>query len=234
MEPEKLSCLIVDDEPLAGEILERYVRKTPLLEWAGTFHSAKEASAYMETHSVDLVFLDIKMPETDGLTFSQKLVDKTMVIFTTAYSEYAIDGYKVEAVDYLLKPINYSEFTTAVDKAFKRVRTSHTEEKQSILVTSKYRRIQIQLEDILCVKSQKDYVKIYLSTEDLPVKSLTTLKNVETLLPKNQFAKVHRSFIVNKEKILRIERGRIVLGKISVPISDSLKHTIYEQVKKVN
>lgn len=223
---QSLTCLIVDDEPLAIEVLERYVKKTPSLNLAGTFLSAQEAAVFLANNPVDLLFLDIRMPGLDGLTLSRTLVDKALVIFTTAYQEYAVESYKVEALDYLLKPINYQEFSAAVDKALKRKQT--VAGRASLVVTSRYRRIQLPLDDILCIKSQRDYIKIYTVTDDQPIKSLMTLKSAENLLPTQQFCKVHRSYIVNRSRILRMERGRIALGKLSVPISDTFKQSLYE------
>ena len=227
-----LTCAIVDDEPLALNLLESYVAKTPFLLMKGKYSSAVQAMQELPDNPVDLLFLDIQMPELNGLEFSKMLSTHTRVIFTTAFSQYAIDGYKVNALDYLLKPISYTDFLQAAGKALQwfelLLRTDKSEEAESIFVKSEYKLVQIELKNILYVEGLKDYVKIYEENASKPILSLTSLKAMEELLPSSRFIRVHRSFIVQKDKIRLVERGRIVFGKNYIPISDSYKQAFQD------
>ena len=227
-----LTCAIVDDEPLALNLLESYVAKTPFLLMKGKYSSAVQAMQELPDNPVDLLFLDIQMPELNGLEFSKMLSTHTRVIFTTAFSQYAIDGYKVNALDYLLKPISYTDFLQAAGKALQwfelLLRTDKSEEAESIFVKSEYKLVQIELKNILYVEGLKDYVKIYEENAPKPILSLTSLKAMEELLPPSRFIRVHRSFIVQKDKIRLVERGRIVFGKNYIPISDSYKQAFQD------
>lgn len=221
-----LRCALVDDEPLALSLLESYVRKTPFLQLSGTYSSAVEAMNELPTHPVDLLFLDIQMPELSGLEFSRMVDLHTRVIFTTAFGQYALDSYRVNALDYLLKPISYVDFLQASNKAlqwFKR--TSEQTEIDRIFVKSDYKLVQIELEKILYVEGLKDYVKIYTENAPKPILSLMSLKAMEELLPPTRFMRVHRSFIVRKDKIRIVDRGRIVFEKTYIPVSDSYKQS---------
>lgn len=221
-----LRCALVDDEPLALSLLESYVRKTPFLQLSGTYSSAVEAMNELPTHPVDLLFLDIQMPELSGLEFSRMVDLHTRVIFTTAFGQYALDSYRVNALDYLLKPISYVDFLQASNKAlqwFKR--TSEQTEIDRIFVKSDYKLVQIELEKILYVEGLKDYVKIYTENAPKPILSLMSLKAMEELLPPTRFMRVHRSFIVRKDKIRIVARGRIVFEKTYIPVSDSYKQS---------
>ena len=223
-----MTCVIVDDEPLALNLLESYVRKTPYLELTGKYSSAVQALHALGDTAVDLMFLDIQMPELSGLEFSKLLPPDTRIVFTTAFDQYALDGYKVNAVDYLLKPISYPDFLRAADKArhwFERARpaTLPDGEIDSIFVKSEYKLVQVELRRILYVEGLKDYIKIYEEDNPKPILSLMSMKAMEDLLPASQFMRVHRSYIVRKDKIRVIDRGRIVFGKAYIPISDSYK-----------
>ena len=229
-----LKCAIVDDEPLALDLLESYVKRTPSLQFCGKYHSALEAMPALKESHVDLLFLDIQMPELDGISFSTMVGQDTRVVFTTAFAQYAIDGYKVNALDYLLKPISYEEFMRSVNKAMEWfMRTSPASsypepsaEGKSIIVKSDYKLVQIRLDTILYIEGLKDYVKIYVETEARPIMSLMSLKSLEERLPTSRFLRVHRSYIVQKSKIRLIDRGRIVFGKEYIPISDSYKQDL--------
>ena len=232
-----MTCVIVDDEPLALDLLESYVRKTPFLELAGKYSSAVQALRELSGRGADLMFLDIQMPELSGLEFSKMLPPDTRIIFTTAFDQYALDGYKVNALDYLLKPISYVDFLRAADKAlhwYERTRPDapHDEEIDSIFVKSEYKLVQVELRRILYVEGLKDYVKIYEEDNPKPILSLMSLKAMEDLLPASQFMRVHRSYIVRKDKIRIIDRGRIVLGKAYIPISDSYKPAFQEYLDR--
>lgn len=233
-----LKCAIVDDEPLALELLKSYVKKTPVLELSGAYSSAIEAMKMLPDNPVDLLFLDIQMPELNGLEFSHMVPDDTRIVFTTAFGQYALDGYKVNALDYLLKPISYTDFLQSVNKAvqwFDRKRgtdSEPTDKPDFIYVKSDYKLIQISLRDILYIEGLKDYVKIHLEGESRPILSLTSLKALEEKLPTDQFIRVHRSYIVQKQKIKIIDKARIVFGKEYIPVSESYKQELQNYINE--
>ena len=237
-----IRCAVVDDEPLALGLMASYVKKTPFLELVGAYSSAVQAMQEMHDHPVDLIFLDIQMPELNGLDYSRMIPPQTRVVFTTAFNQYALDGYKVNALDYLLKPISYPDFLQAANKAqewFKLVEQSKQpeksekeEERQSIFVKSDYKLIQIEMKNILYVEGLKDYVKIYEENATRPVMSLMSMKAMEDMLPSDRFMRVHRSYIVQKEKIRIIEHNRIVFGNTYIPIGDSYKQVFQDFLNK--
>ena len=223
-----LNCAIVDDEPLALDLLESYVNKTPFLALAGKYSSAVQAMKELPGNPVDLLFLDIQMPELNGLEFSKMVDSHTRIIFTTAFNQYAIDSYRVNALDYLLKPISYVDFLQAANKAlqwFELVQKPEEIEstKSCPKIKSDYKLIQVELKKILYIEGLKDYIKIYTEDQPKPILSLMSMKAMEELLPPNRFMRVHRSFIVQKDKIRIIDRGRIVFDKTYIPVSDSYK-----------
>ena len=242
----KLTCAIVDDEPFALGLLESYVKKTPFLELVGKYSSAVQAMKELSDKEINLLFLDIQMPELNGMEFSRMVDKRTRIIFTTAFSQYAVDGYRVNALDYLLKPISYADFLEAANKALQwfgltrnagsseEVTTPSAQENEidSIYVKSDYKLIQIKIDNILYIEGLKDYLKIYAEDQPKPVLSLMSLKSMEELLPANHFMRVHRSFIVHKDKIKVIDRNRIVFGKVYIPISDSYKKEFQEYLNK--
>ena len=233
-----MTCAIIDDEPLAVSLLESYAMNTPFLELKGCYGSGLEALKALSQEPVDLLFLDIQMPELSGMELSRMLPEETRVIFTTAFEQYALDSYKVNALDYLLKPISYTDFLTAANKALKWYELSHreatpaNESRESIFVKSEYKLIQIELRNILYIEGLKDYVKIYVEGETKPILSLMSMKNLEDMLPADRFVRVHRSFIVQPEKIKVIERGRIVFGKEYIPVSDNYKQRLQEAIER--
>lgn len=227
-----LNCAIVDDEPLALDLLESYVRKTSFLNLVGRYSSAVSAMSEIHQRKVDLLFLDIQMPGMDGLEFAKTLQHADMrVVFTTAFSQYAIDGFRVKALDYLLKPISYQAFTEASERALEwfRLKQGEATEAESgqpddcIFVKSEYKLLQIQLSKILYIEGLKDYVKIYTEDNPRPILSLSSMKSMEERLPADRFLRVHRSFIVQKGKVRVVDRGRIIFGNVSIPVSDSYK-----------
>lgn len=241
----KLTCAIIDDEPLAVSLLESYALKTPFLELRYTHNSAVEALATLRNEPVDLLFLDIQMPELSGLEFSRVLSTDTRIIFTTAFDQYAVDSYRVNALDYLLKPISYPDFLTSANKALQwyellrkpsslgggepvSIPGMEKNNIESIFVKSEYRLLQVELRKILYIEGLKDYVKIYVEDESRPILSLMSMKSMEDMLPADRFVRVHRSFIVQPEKIKVIERNRIVFGKEYIPISDNYKQQFME------
>lgn len=235
-----LTCAIIDDEPLAVSLLESYVNKTPFLSLTGKFNSALEALSELSSRSVDLLFLDIQMPELNGMEFSRILKSDTRIVFTTAFEQYALDSYKVNALDYLLKPISYPDFLKAAEKAlqwYERIAPVYPAvpassavalNLESIFIKTEYKLVQVELRKILYIEGLKDYVKIYVENEPHPLLSLMSMKSLEEMLPADRFIRVHRSFIVQPEKIKVIERNRIVFGKEYIPISDNYKQKFME------
>ena len=222
-----LRCAIVDDEPLALGLLESYVNKTPFLQLAGKYSSAVQAMKELPDEEVDLLFLDIQMPELNGLEFSKMVDSRTRIVFTTAFGQYAIDGYRVNALDYLLKPISYVDFLQAANKALQWFElVQKPEEIDSIFVKSDYKLVQVELKKIMYIEGLKDYIKLHIENEPKAILSLISMKAMEEKLPSKHFVRVHRSFIVQKSKIKVIDRGRIVFGKEYIPISDSYKQEI--------
>lgn len=237
-----LSCIIIDDEPLALGLMETYVKKTPFLNLVGKFENAIDAISTLENDPPQILFLDIQMPELNGLELSKIIKDKTKIVFTTAFQQYALDGFKVNALDYLLKPISYADFLQAANKALqwyemagnqgeKEVEKKE-EQKRSIFVKSDYKLIQIDLDKITHIEGLKDYVKIFVEGETYPILSLMSMKSLEEMLPKDRFIRVHRSYIVQPKKIKTIERNRIVFGKEYIPISDSYKEAFQNFLNK--
>ena len=229
-----IRCLIVDDEPLALDLLESYVVKIPSLSLVGRCSSAFQAMDYIEQKTVDLIFLDIQMPGLSGIELSRSLINGPRVIFTTAFEKYALDGFKVDALDYLVKPVSFPEFLTAVNKAKRwfdhTSKTLTSETRSSLFVKSDYKIVQIEFRNIQYVEGLKDYVKIYQEGIDKPVITLMSMKSLEDNLPGNLFMRVHRSYIVNLEMIKTIERNRIVFGKTYIPVSDNYKENFQKFV----
>ena len=233
-----IKCAIVDDEPLAVELLASYVEKIPFLELCGKYNNATDALHGIGEQPVDLLFLDIQMPELNGLELSKMIPESTRVVFTTAFNQYAVDGFRVNALDYLLKPISYADFLDACNKALQWFQlTQHSEqpsaprteeEPTSIFVKSEYKLLQINLDDIRYIEGLKDYVKIYTEQSPHPILSLMNMKAIEQMLPASRFIRVHRSFIVQKSKIREIERNRIVFGDVYIPIGDSYKQAFQD------
>ena len=233
-----LTCAIIDDEPLAVNLLESYANKTPFLTLKGNYNSAVIALPELNANPVDLLFLDIQMPELNGIEFALMIPENTRIIFTTAFEKYALDSYKVNALDYLLKPISYADFLKSAKKALQWMemfQNRHTNkyptdkaEPESIFIKTERKLVQIYLNKILYIEGLKDYVKIYIEGQANPVLSLMSMKIIEELLPTNRFVRVHRSFIVQPENIKVIERSRIVFGKEYIPIADSYRDKFYE------
>jgi len=232
-----INCIIVDDEPLSLDLLEGYVNKTPFLNLIARCNNAFEAIEVINNSRIDLIFLDIQMPDLSGIELSKTLQKGPKIIFTTAFEQYALEGFKVEALDYLLKPISYPEFLTAANKAKKWFDLTSNistveDEQNSIFVKSEYRLVKIELNKVLYIEGLKDYVKIVSEDQDKAVLSLMSLKSLETKLPVTKFMRVHRSYIVHLDKITTIERNRIVFGKTYIPIADKYKDTFQEFLSK--
>lgn len=233
---KKISCLIVDDEPLALKLLEGYISKTSFLELKGKCNNAIDALIALSNEKIDLVFLDIQMPDLNGLELSRKINERTRIIFTTAFEEYALEGYKVDALDYLLKPFNYDDFCTAVLKAQKWFDLVEVPAKKVnadyIYVKSEYKQIKIILSDILYIEGLKDYVKIWLQDAAKPIFSLMSLKSLEAELPAHSFMRVHRSFIINLNKINTIERGQVVIKDVRITIAEQYREAFQKYISE--
>ncbi len=225
-----LNCVIIDNEPLAAELLASYAKKTPFLHVIGTFNSAVEGIRSIRENKVDLIFLDIQMPELSGLEFAKILSSETKIVFTTAFNQYAVDAYKVNAIDYLLKPISYEDFLSAANKAlewFSIIRKTDLYNKDRfIFVKSEYKLVQVRLDDINFIEGVKDYVKIYLEDGRSPIMSLMNMKKIEEYLPYPEFMRTHRSYIVHMTKVKLVDRFRLVFGEDFIPISDSYKEDV--------
>lgn len=235
-----IRCIVVDDEPLAIELLEDFIRKVPFLQLTHTCESALEALEILKKGNVDLMFLDIKMPDINGLDLLKSLKRPPVVIFTTAYSEYAVESYNLDAVDYLLKPIPFDRFLRAVNKAREYIEEIHVEpqsetltekaEKDYIFVKANYQILKINFRDILYLEGLKDYVKIYCGSK--PVITNQSMKYFEEKLPAKTFVRVHRSFIVSMDKIASITKNRIVIGDKYIPVSGSFKEAFFQLIDK--
>lgn len=244
---EKIRCLAVDDEPLALDILANYIQKTPNLSLVATCTEPLEALSLIQQGKVDLLFLDIQMPTLTGIQFLRVMNGKCSTILTTAYSEYALEGYEYDVADYLLKPISFERFLKAVQKAVGQLAvgslqssvgslqssiahenseisstpTTNQQQLDFIFVKTEYKIQKINLSDILYLEALKDYVSIYTTTERML--TLQTMKKMEEMLPSNRFVRVHKSYIVSLEKIETIERQRIFIGKNTIPVGDSFQ-----------
>jgi DNA-binding LytR/AlgR family response regulator len=233
-----IQAIAIDDEPLALQLVKGYIDKTPFLELVGIFDNPLSAFEFIENNEIQLIFLDIQMPDLKGTEFARTLQSRYKIIFTTAYEKYALEGFKLDAVDYLLKPFGYEEFLVAAQKVRKLVdleqksQTQIEANKEFLFLKSEYKIRRINFNDILYIEGLKDYIKVYLSNEPKPILSLSTLKAVESKLPENQFMRVHRSFIVNLNKIQTIDRSRIVYGETYIPVSDQFKDKFQEFLNK--
>jgi len=233
-----IRTIAVDDEPLALQLVTGYIKKTPGLELTGSFDNPQEALEFVINERVDLIFIDIQMPDLTGIEFTRALVGGPRVVFTTAYEKYALEGFKLDVVDYLLKPFSYDEFLKAVGKAARLIRVEQGEQEkvesnsEFLFLKSDYKIRRINFNDILYIEGLKDYVKVYTAGTPRPVLSLITMKLLEAKLPPAKFMRVHRSFIVNLERVETIERSRIVFGKTYIPVSEQYREKFQEFLDK--
>ncbi len=230
-----LNCAIIDDEPLAVDLLSSYVNKTPFLNLTGGYNSAIAAIKDLKANPVDLIFLDIQMPELSGIEFAKILPKNTKIVFTTAFSKYAAEGYDVDALYYLLKPISYEDFLKAANKALKwfeeREQPECGSQDRFVFVKSDYKLQRIAFDDILYIEGVKDYVRITM-TNGNKVMSLMNLKKLEDRLPSPEFMRIHRSYIVHMNKIEVVDRLRVVFGTTYIPISDSYKDSVMAYIDR--
>ena len=219
-----IKCIIIDDEELARTLLKSYIDKVDFLELVDDFENPIEAMQVLKENAIDLVFLDIQMPELKGTDFAKMIDPKTKVIFTTAYSEYALEGFELNALDYLLKPITFERFLTAVNKV--KVEADSIQLDDTITVKSGYDLFKVKFEDILYIESDSEYVNFY--TSGKKIMSHQSLKSLENSLPKFLFMRVHRSYIVNKIKVTGLKGRDLIIADTLIPVSDSY----FSDVKK--
>ncbi|MES2064044.1 MAG: LytTR family DNA-binding domain-containing protein [Bacteroidota bacterium] len=219
-----LKCIAIDDEPLALELIKNYVTWFPALQLVNTFEDAVSGAEYLRNNPIDLLFIDINMPDITGIDLVRSLAVKPMVIFTTAYKNFAFEGFELEAIDYLLKPIDVKRFGKAVEKAadYYKYKTSFAKEgeDESLYVYSEYRMVKIDLKEIEYIESMEDYIKIHLHNAKT-ILTLMPLKKVLEKLPEDKFQRIHRSYIVPVKKIISIQGRKVKLADIDLPISDS-------------
>lgn len=239
-----LECIAVDDEPLALGLVCAFIEKTPFLNLAGRYSSAVEALQVINNKHIDVIFLDIQMPDLTGIELArvlEKAGNKApRIIFTTAFNQYALDGFRVDAIDYLLKPFNYEEFLRAASKAQAYVELvqkassagSSEPKDEYLFLKVEYQLVRIAYDDILYTEGLKDYVKVHLKSDPKPILSLTSLKALEEKLPASKFMRVHRSFIVNLDKISAVTRNTIQIGATSIPVSDQYKEAFNQFLSK--
>lgn len=240
-----MNCIIVDDEPLAQKVMEDYIAMIPFLNLKGKCSSAFQAFDILRSEQIDLIFLDIHMPNVSGIDFINSIQNKPYFIFTTAYSEHALEGFNLNATDYLLKPIPFERFLKAVNKAYDiyTLKNNKVEPKPEvqetkqldnfILVKSDYQTQRVDLQNVTYIEGLKDYVKIYL-VSGKPVTTLNSLKNMADKLPQNMFVRVHKSYIVALNKINSIVRNRIVINDKWIPIGDNYKDQFNEAIRTNN
>jgi two-component system, LytTR family, response regulator LytT len=243
-----LNCITVDDEPLALGLVSKFIEQTAFLKLAGKYAGAIDALNAIHTQKIDLVFLDIQMPDLNGMELARvldKMIDKPRIVFTTAYNQFALEGYKVDALDYLLKPFNYEEFLRAAQKALHYFELLNNHPTQNLLVNEteqadddylflkvEYQLVRIALDDILYIESLKDYVRVELKNAGKSILSLTSLKALEEKLPPKRFMRVHRSFIVSLDKITSMTKNSVQVGKKLISIGDHYKDAFAQFVGK--
>jgi len=223
-----IKCIAIDDEPLALTQLVGYINKVPFLELVKPSSSAFEAMEVLANNNIDLIYVDINMPDLNGLDFVRSLIHKPLTVFTTAYSEYAIEGFKVDALDYLLKPFGYSDFLKSANKVKQQyelltLSNNQLNDEKHLFVKTEYRVVRLEIDSIIYIESMSEYVRIH-TTQDKPIMSLLSMKVVEERLPASKFMRVHRSYIVNLQKIMEVTKGRLIMeGQVYIPISEQYK-----------
>jgi len=233
---DKVTCMIVDDEPMAREIISSFVGKIHNLELVATCKNVSEAFSVLQKESIQLIFLDINMPEISGLSLAKSIQHKSQVIFTTAYREYAIEGFDLQAVDYLLKPISFDRFLKAVQKYFDlhisketvKKEVQYLEKETSIFVRSDRKMVKVRFKEINYIESLSDYVKIFTDKETIITRE--TISNIESKLPSNKFLRTHRSYIVSMPKIDSFTNEFLELDKKAIPISRSYKENVLQKL----
>lgn len=233
---DKITCLIVDDEPLALDLLQSYIERTPFLQLCGRASSAQEAMMLLAEQKVDLLFLDIQMPGISGTDFARTLRQGPRIIFSTAFPNYAVEGFRLDAIDYLVKPYDYTEFLRAAQKAkdvitpVANVNPSATPTAPFFFVKSEYKLIRIDVERIQYIEGMKDYAKIYLQNEPRPVITLMSLKSLVEKLSPRDFLRIHRSYIVHLKFVNAVDKSNAMIGSVAIPIADKYKALLDEHL----
>ncbi|MEO8535048.1 MAG: LytTR family DNA-binding domain-containing protein [Flavobacterium sp.] len=236
-----MKCVIIDDEPLAVELLEDFVRKIDSLELLTTFNNAIDAVSFINQNNVDLIFLDIQMPHFSGIEFLNTIEKKPLIIFTTAYSDYAVEGFNLGAVDYLVKPIPFHRFLKSVVRAqqilnpsaaiqtISETTTAPELEQDFMFVRAEYENVKMNFSDILFIEGLKDYVKIY-TTDNKFTLTLISLIKLENLLSSKGFSRIHRSYIINIKHVKSIQKNKVLISDKRIPISESYKNAFFEKI----
>lgn len=233
----QINCIAIDDDPVALMNIEQFIIGTPFLNLIATCESAFAAMEVLDKNIVDLIFTDIDMPEFTGMEFVKSLLNKPKVIFTTSYTEFAVEGFKVEAIDYLVKPFDYGQFLNAANKAKKNISSTLGHEVQSekddhIFVKSDYMVTKVRFDDIKFIQGMHEYVQIHFLNEK-PITTLVSLKKLDEQLPENKFMRVHKSYIVNLNHVTTIERNKIVYqNNVRIPVGESYKKKFQEFIDK--
>jgi DNA-binding LytR/AlgR family response regulator len=230
-----INCLLIDDEPLALQLLEDYVSKTPYLKLAGKFEEPMQALSLLESREVDLLFLDIKMPDISGIDFFRSLSYKPEVIFTTAHSEFALDGFELKALDYLLKPVSFEKFLAASNRVREYVELKNTKAIKGsdyFFINAAHKLHKLFYDDILYLEGLKDYTKIHLASPGPPLIILHNLKYFEDLLESSEFIRIHRSYIVSIRKVRTISRKSVTINSIELPVSDNYREGFFSIVEQ--
>ena len=230
----EIKALIVDDEPLAQNVIQQYAKKIPQLSIEGTCNDALCAHEALQNKHVDLLFLDINMPKLSGISFLRNLKNAPLVIFTTAYSEYALEGFELDAIDYLKKPFSFDRFCKAVFKAEELLqlkRASHTEpttetEKDFLFIKSNKKTIKVKFSDICYIEGLGDYIQVHI--ENQKIITNLSMKKIISLLPQNKFYRIHKSYIISLGKIDLVEGNMVQIGKNKLPIGNSYRHEFME------
>lgn len=225
----QLNCIIVDDEPLAIEILEEYVEKIPWLDCLATFDQGLSAIQFLEENPVDLVFLDIQMPDLTGIQVAELINGRTRIVFTTAYNQYAVEGFELEATDYLLKPISFERFFKSMQRIKPEVELDNKEIADYLFVKTEYKIKKIRLDDILYIEGMKDYLRLVLKNEK--VMTLMSFSRLIPRLPSDKFLRVHKSYVISLAVIESIEKGKIRIGEDTIPISDTYKEEFFRVIE---
>ena len=229
-------CLVVDDEPMARDVLRRYIEKVPTLQLAGECSNAIDALVFLQNNGIDLIFLDIRMPELLGTEFVQSLQSPPKIIFTTAFKEYALDGFELDAVDYLLKPVRFERFLRAVNKAFPKKGGDHADTNSELRKTGSdfiYLRVdrklvKILLTDLLYIESARDYVKVF--TKDKSYITRQTISSIEAMLSGSEFIRIHRSFIISVSKIKSFTNEMVEIGNNELPIGKFYRNNFVKMI----
>lgn len=234
-----MKVLAIDDEPLALQQLASYIRKIPFFELTAACQSAFEAQTVMEKESIDALFIDINMPDLNGLDFVRTLDTPPIIVFTTAYSDYAVEGYKVDAVGYLLKPFGMEEFQQVANKVkarhelLQQAEASPIDDDDAIFLKSEYKIIRINVDEIRYVEAMSEYLKIYTDHRPKPIVALLSMKKMEERLPASTFMRIHRSYIVNLHKIAELSKNRVLLGADeSLPIGDLYREPLQQYIER--